>query len=254
MLRKDFSINLDGEIFFYKKVKLKKMLIQGAKKYYVAGTKATENVRKILKTENAFPYYFSSLSENDLKENKINYNKSKNANFVLIVGRYVKEKGLDIALEIAKLNSNVNFKFIGMGKKEKEIIEKKAVELNIENVKFVPFLEKMDLAKQYRECRCLLMPSIQECWGLVINEAASFGTPIVSTWGSGAAIEFLKDNYSKFLAEPNNIEELNKKLNDLLECKDINKYKEFLIKKSQNYSIEKSVESYMQIINKDIIR
>ena len=40
------------------------------------------------------------------------------------------------------------------------------------------------------------------CLRLVVNEAASFGTPIVSTWGSGAAMEFIGDDYPQFLAKP----------------------------------------------------
>ena len=39
----------------------------------------------------------------------------------------------------------------------------------------------LDLYKEYQQCKCVLLPSKKECWGLVINEAASFGCPIIST-------------------------------------------------------------------------
>jgi len=51
--------------------------------------------------------------------------------------------------------------------------------------------EDKELEEEYKTCAMLVLPTRQECWGLVINEAASFGMPIVSTWGSGAAVEFL---------------------------------------------------------------
>lgn len=77
-----------------------------------------------------------------------------------------------------------------------------------DNVEVVPFLQKSELETEYGRCRMMVLPSRQECWGLVINEAASFGCPIVSTWGSGAAIEIVSDNYPQFLAEPGNVESL----------------------------------------------
>lgn len=57
----------------------------------------------------------------------------------------------------------------------------------------------------------MVLHSRQECWGLVINEAASFGTPIVSTYSCGAIVEFLNDKYSEFMAKPNNPEDLYQK-------------------------------------------
>lgn len=54
----------------------------------------------------------------------------------------------------------------------------------------------------------LILPTRQECWGLVVNEAASFGTAVISTNGSGAAVEFLFEKYPFLLAEPDNDENL----------------------------------------------
>lgn len=54
----------------------------------------------------------------------------------------------------------------------------------------------------------LLLPSSQECCGLIINEVASFGTPIVSTVVSGATVEFLSDNYSNLLAIPGKADDM----------------------------------------------
>lgn len=249
LLRKKYSINLDGEIFWGKNDFLKSFLLRKADKYYVAGEKATANCNKILKTHFSYPYYFSSLKEKDLINNRKCYEKNNQGNFILIVGRYVKEKGIDIALEVAKMNQNIIFKIVGMRENEIIKVNKKIAELNLVNVDIIPFVDKQELDNLYKECKCLLMPSIKECWGLVVNEAASFGTPIVATIGSGAAIEFLNDKYSNFLAKPNNAEDLSQKLNNLLNYDEMDKYKKFLIEKSKNYSIEKSVDNYTKIFN-----
>ena len=91
----------------------------------------------------------------------------------------------------------------------------------------------------------MLLPSRRECWGLVVNEAASFGMPIVSTWGSGAAVEFLSQEYPQYLAEPGNEFDLNNKLQALLEDDNIEEYQSFLLEKSKQYSIERCVLAHL---------
>lgn len=250
ILHKEYSVNLDGEVVFNNKNKLKKFILNKAKKYYVAGEKSANNLKKYLNTNNIYPYYFSSLTEKELELNeKEAYNRKTNDD-VLVVGRNKPYKGLDIALEVAKINKNINFRFVGMGKIGAEELVKKIKEKNLKNVEIIPFLNKEELNKQYNNCKCMLLPSKKECWGLVINEAASFGTPIVSTLGSGAAVEFLEDEYNQFLAKPNDPKDLSDKLKNLLNYNDIEGYRRFLLEKSHKYSVEKSVECYLNIISK----
>ena len=114
-----------------------------------------------------------------------------------------------------------------------------------DNVEIIPFLQKKDLEEEYKKCTVLLLPTRQECWGLVVNEAASFGTPIVSTWGSGAAVEFLSGSYPQYLAQPGNAV-------SFLECirlclkSDKSEYVSFLQDFSKQYSIENSVKAHMR--------
>jgi glycosyltransferase involved in cell wall biosynthesis len=91
----------------------------------------------------------------------------------------------------------------------------------------------------------LVLPSRQECWGLVINEAASFGMPIVSTWGSGAAVEFLAADYPQYLAEPGNAQGLLQCIRALLASDDKETYSRFLREKAKDYSIERSVQAHL---------
>ena len=85
-----------------------------------------------------------------------------------------------MTFRVACMDSSIRYKFVGMGKRT-ELFLKEMGNMP-ENVKVIPFLQKSDLEEEYRRCSLLLLPTRQECWGLVVNEAASFGTPIVSTW------------------------------------------------------------------------
>ena len=137
------------------------------------------------------------------------------------------------------------YKFVGMGVRT-SLFEK---DFQIpQNVQIVPFLQKEELEQEYRNCSMLVLPSRRECWGLVVNEAASFGMPIVSTWGSGAAREFLADAYPQFLATPEDPADL---LRCIQLCRSSDRqaeYSEFLRKKSLEYHIEQNVQAHMAAI------
>lgn len=131
-----------------------------------------------------------------------------------------------------------------MGKRTTEFLTDTHAD-QMKNVEIIPFLQKDVLEEEYKKCSMLVLPTRQECWGLVVNEAASFGTPVVSTNGSGAAIEFLFEKYPFLLAEPDNAENLAEVIKAArnMNLKDYSKY---LIEKSKMYSIEHSVECHMK--------
>lgn len=239
----DYCINADGELFINDntfKTKIKKFFLLGAKKYYIAGENASLSLKPYIDSKKIFVYYFSSLSKKDLAINRAKCKVNKRNKTVLVIGQYFDYKGMDVALEVAKMDHNINYIFVGMGERTNLFISNLNAD-EVDNIKIVPFLSKTELEKQYLSCGALLLPTRQECWGLVVNEAASYGMPIVSTWGSGAAVEFLKDKYSIYLAEPNNAVDLYKRLKLLLQS-DTKEYSDYLLQKSKNYSIDKSVK------------
>lgn len=246
LFRKKYILNLDGEYFLEGnsiKQKIKRFLIKGARDYLIAGEKSGDNLAKFVPKEKVHPYYFSSLTEKELNENSQHINQNLN-NTLLVVGQYFDYKGLDIALECAKLDQSIKYKFVGSGKRS-ELLKDKVKEMKLNNVEIVPFLNKEDLYKEYQECMCLLLPSRRECWGLVINEAASFGCPIISTKECGAAIEFLDE---EFLANPNDSRSLYDKIMFFKNINNVNEYKRILVNKNKKYSIEISVKTTTDVI------
>lgn len=244
-----YILNIDGEVFLKDnsfKSKLKKFFLKGASAYLTAGEKCAESIKSITMDKKVYPYYFSSLSEKELYEHT--QNSEKREETVLVAGQYLDVKGMDVALSAAKADSSIKYKFIGMGDKTREFIEKYSAN-NLKNVEFVPFLQKDKLENEYKKCSVFVLPSRQECWGLVINEAASFGTPIVSTYGSGAAVEFLEGEYSKYLAIPGDSTALLSCIKAVLRDMDINDYSKFLIKKSKNYSIENNIKIHLNALD-----
>lgn len=246
LLGKPYILNLDGEVFLRGdgiKARLKRFFLSGADKYLVAGEQAGKSIRKIAAGREVIPYFFGSLSEDEVRANAARG--SSRGEAIAVVGRYYPYKGMDVALEAAKMAPDLKFLFVGMGDRAAAFRQEQGIPVN---VKIIPFLQKEDMAQLYATCRLLVLPSRQECWGLVIGEAASFGTPIVSTWGSGAAVEYLRRAYPQYLARPGDARSLLDRIRSLTEAEDIEEYRAFLLKTAGRYTIEESVRAHLQAL------
>jgi glycosyltransferase involved in cell wall biosynthesis len=72
-----------------------------------------------------------------------------------------------------------------------------------------------EVARYYRSASVFCLPTLNEPFGLVFLEAASFGLPVVAT-RIGAIPEIVMDGKSGYLVEPQNAAELATRLGDLL--------------------------------------
>lgn len=246
LFRIPYILNLDGEPFLSGegiKKKLKRFFVSGADKYLVAGEKAAESLRDAIGIDKVIiPYYFSSLTEQEIEEHRQASGKNRNKT-ILVVGQYYDYKGMDVALEAACMDLSLRYKFVGMGNRTDLFQAEHEIPENIEGI---PFLQKQELEEAYKSCAMLVLPSRQECWGLVVNEAASFGMPIVSTWGSGAAVEFLAEKYPQNLAEPGNVQSLYECIVREKQMQENMEYSQYLLEKSRQYSIEENVRRHIQ--------
>ena len=148
MFKKKYILNVDGEYFIDGKgikKSIKRFLLRGAEKYLVAGEKSAKRLSNYVSNEKIETFYFSSMTKDELNLNRQKKNENIN-NYILVVGQFYNYKGLDIALEVAKLNTNLKYKFVGAGKRSNLLIGK-VKEMNLKNVEVISFLEKKDLSK-----------------------------------------------------------------------------------------------------------
>lgn len=250
LLKKTYMINIDGETFLGGnsiKSRAKRFFLKKADKYLVAGKKASDSLRNFFPDCDIVWYPFSSLMDNEVKELSNDSTKERE-DYILVVGQYFDYKGMDIALRAAIMDKRLRYKFVGMGNRT-ELFEKLADSLNASNVEVIPFLPKEELTKEYKSCKMLVLPSRYECWGLVVNEAAACGTPIVSTWGSGAAVEFISEEYPQFLAKPDDEKSLYEAIQGLLKYDKYEEYSLYLKEKSPKYTIENCVDTHLKAMD-----
>jgi glycosyltransferase involved in cell wall biosynthesis len=79
---------------------------------------------------------------------------------------------------------------------------------NIPGVVMHGFLQPDEILPRFAEAGCFLLPSLSEHWGVVIQEAAVAGLPIISSWQVGASVHYVADGYNGCLVDAGNAAQL----------------------------------------------
>jgi glycosyltransferase involved in cell wall biosynthesis len=115
---------------------------------------------------------------------------------VVAVGRLAPEKGIDTLLEAAR-DLPVEVVLAGTGPEEARLRG-----LAGPNATFLGNVARDALASVYADADIAVMPSRSDPWGMVLNEAALAGLPLVSTSAAGAAWELIDDGVNGFRVPP----------------------------------------------------
>ncbi len=208
--------------------------------------------------EKIMHYHFACMSKEELNENeRLLINKEtckkrcryKEKTILLSVGQQIHRKGYDILLKSMKtVNDDVGLYIVG-GKPQDEL--KQYIEdNNLKNVHFVDFKEKSELKFYYAGADIFVFPTRYDIWGLVINEAMSFGLPIISTDMCVAALEFNNKCNNAEIVKAEDPDALSVAINHLISSPETRKQ---LSKNSligiKDYSYETMVDDFVKIIN-----
>ena len=141
---------------------------------------------------------------------------SKESPRFLYVGRLSKEKGIHILL---KAFSNAKkalplSKLILIGEGDlKSELKKNADDLSISgDVEFLGSKSEEDLYNEYSKATCLVLPSNSEPWGLVVNEALSYGCPVIASSNCGCVPELVENHDHGLVFIAGNLKDLQAKL------------------------------------------
>lgn len=106
-------------------------------------------------------------------------------------------------------------KIVGVGDNVEEL-EKLISNLNLRDlVVLVPFIQIEELRELYLHSHCLVLASLNDQWGLVVNEAMATGLPVLVSTGCGSSDDLVIEtgsNQNGYKFNPYDIFELSKKL------------------------------------------
>lgn len=258
----DFIFNCDGGI-----VKSDNAIIHKIKSYFISKPKYWLSTGKMTddylchygaNKQYIYRYPFTSIKKNEIIQDKLSKHnidiiKDKLGIFedkvCITVGQFIYRKGFDILIKSAQfVNNNIGIYIIG-GTPTKEYL-KLVDELKLKNVHFVGFKDKNALCEYYKIADLFVLPTREDIWGLVINEAMAFGLPIITTNKCVAGIELVEDNVNGYIISVDDYIMLSKRINEI--CNN-DKLRNIMYKNNINkikqYTIENMVEEYINIFN-----
>lgn len=124
----------------------------------------------------------------------------------LYVGRYVDVKGLDVLVDAyrqyrAAAPEPWPLRCAGTGSDAARL-------QGVPGIEDLGFVQPDRLPSIMQAAAGFILPSRREPWGVVLQEAAAAGLPLLSSDASGAAVHLLRDGYNGFLFESGNAEHL----------------------------------------------
>lgn len=257
MHRIPFTIEADGGLISTESrlhYLIKRHFISSADSWFSSGKATTSYFTHYgAKEESVFIYPFTSQREKDLEfaQTMAGKDKSKLREklkiiepvVILFVGQMIHRKGIDILLKAAqKLPDNAAVVIVG-SEPTKEYLEMRR-ELKLKHVYFVGFKTKDELAEYYAAADLFVMPSREDIWGLVINEAMSYGLPIVATDRCVAALELVENNDNGMIVPVENPAALAEGILQVLASDMIGMGQRSRLK-IRNYTIENMVEAHV---------
>lgn len=136
---------------------------------------------------------------------------------VLFVGGLSQRKGIANLFEAAKaLGKSIDLTIVG----SKSSAECKALDAALETCKWIPSLPHNEILKLMRDMDLLAFPSLFEGFGLVITEAMSQGTPVITT-DRTAGPDVITPGKDGWIIEAGSTEALTECLNDIIKHQEI---------------------------------
>lgn len=261
--KKRFSIEIDGGLVSHDsgiKCAIKRFLISSASKWYSTGVTSDEYLLHYgAQKDYIYRYPFSSLKEADIDSSQLSkaqLESRKSANrellgikeqkVLLAVGQFIHRKGFDVLLRCAKqLPKDIGIYIVGGTAPEEYIDYIKINDLN--NVYIVDFKPKEELLRYYHAADIFVLPTREDIWGLVINEALAYGLPTITTNRCVAGLELIENGIDGYIVDVDSDEQLYAAIVKIFKS-DLFTMRENALEISQNYTIEKMAERHEQII------
>jgi glycosyltransferase involved in cell wall biosynthesis len=139
---------------------------------------------------------------------------------VLFVGRLIPTKDVGTLLtaleRLARAGTPVACALAGAGQ-ERSALERQVRQLRLPNVSFLGEVENSALPSLYAAADVVCLPSIEEPWGVVVNEALAAGCPVVCSEAVGAAADMIRPGENGAIFSTRDAEALARSLQDVIQ-------------------------------------
>lgn len=243
------------------KALVKKRYISHAKKCLANGQYAAEYFKHYgASEENIVFHNFSSLHECDIEKTVVNEQSKalirrelglfESKKTVLSIGQFIPRKGFDILLDVwGQFDYSYQLVIIGGGaeqEKYKEIIRGR----KYKNVHLLGYKSRNIISKYYQASDVFVLPTREDIWGLVINEAMAHGLPVISTANCIAACELIQNKINGYVIPGDDPEALSSALTNIWQ-ENLKEIGTNNINKIKTYTIENVINQHLSVFQSD---
>lgn len=239
-----------------------KYIVRHSDSFIAYGTGAKKYLTRLGAVEEKIFISFNSVDINffenitldlNLNKNKLKEKFGLNHNFiVLYAGQLIERKGIKYLLKAHKKLNNIHdvgLVIVGNGNQKSELVE--WIKINKVNyVHIFDFVQKDTIPYFYAVADIFVLPSTEEVWGLVLNEAMACGLPVVSTNKVGASVDLIQNGINGFVVEPKNeaqlCESINKIIMDPILMNRMGTFSKNIIK---DFTIKNASKAFLDSIN-----
>ena len=202
--------------------------------------------------EKIYKYPFTSMKIADILNQPMTKEEKKNCKrklriseekVVLAVGQFVHRKGFDVLIKACKnLSSDIGIYIVG-GTATPEYM-RLINEQKVKSVHFVNFKVKEILMEYYRAADIFVLPTREDIWELVINEAMAFGLPVVTTDKCGAGLEMIQPKRNGIIVPVEDSKALAVAIDDAFNIES-----QEVLNTAKKYTIENMATEHMRIFD-----
>ncbi len=167
--------------------------------------------------------------------------------FFLFVGRYVDVKGIDTLAEAYRRYCEAadrpwRLVCAGAGPLRQALIDAGAEDQG--------FVQPSDLPDLMAEASAFVLPSRFEPWGVVVQEAAASGLPLICSEACGAGVHLLRDRYNGYTFQQGNVTALKERMVRMSSLAD-DEYNSY-VRRSYELSRQYSPERWVRIFSEGV--
>ena len=144
----------------------------------------------------------NSFDKTKFSQNKF-FDLEQSTNTIVFVGRLSPEKNIDSLISLFRFfkTDNLNYKLVLVGDGPlKEKLQNDILQYDL-NIQITGSILWNELSDYYKKSLCLILPSINETWGMVANEAIQMGVSVICSSSCGCANDLVIDNYSGLVVD-----------------------------------------------------
>ncbi len=167
---------------------------------------------------------------------------------ILSVGQFIYRKGFDVLIKaMSQCPKNYELYIIGDEPTDEMLTLCKAERLR--NVHFEGFKTKRELERYYLAADLFVLPTREDIWGLVINEAMARGLPVITTDRCIAGLELIDDGMNGYIVLADDARGLAEKIQAILSDDEISSQMAISsIEKINGYNYKAMAESHIRVL------